>query len=187
MTKMTDNVSVFAQSIVDAINAEITQVSALMQVIKGIKVCDAEIERVITECETIWKKAKIKDSTLSTMKSQTKRVIAFAKTEDNRKVLDKLAAESGSLSKLYRAVKKVEGGGATEPSSPMNKGASEGVQKSEDTKATGATSYSEIINKMKEATAHEVATLLLTALGEDKAMQVADDILASIAKASKAA
>ena len=69
----------------------------------------------------------------------------------------------------------------------MNKGASEGVQKSEDTKATGATSYSEIINKMKEATAHEVATLLLTALGEDKAMQVADDILASIAKASKAA
>ena len=187
MTKINDVITAYAQSIVDAINAEATQVQGLMNIIKGIKVCDAEIERVLSECADIWQTAKIKDSTLATMKSQTKRVLLFAKTADNRKMLEAFAKEAGSLSQLYKAVKKAEnGGGKTEPSAQANT-ASEEVKKSEDQKPTGSTSYSELINKMKEASAHEVATLLLTALGEDKAMQVADDILASLAKAQKAA
>mgnify|MGYP001283927004 CR=1 FL=1 len=186
MTKMTDVVKTYAQTIITAYNAEATQVEALLAVIKGIKVCDSEIERVIKECGDAWKQAKIKESTLATYKSQTKKVLEFAKTEDNRKKLDVLAKQSGSLSQLYRAIKKDGTGGKTDPSAqPV--APSEAVGKSEDMKPTGATSYSEIINKMKEASAHEVATLLLTALGEDKAMQVADDILASLAKTKKAA
>ena len=186
MTKVTDVVTVYAQTIVTAYNAETSQVDALMAVIKGIKVCDTEIERIIKTCGDAWTTAKIKDSTLATYKSQTKKVLEFAKTEDNRKKLDNLAKQAGSLSQLYRAIKKDGTGGKADPASKPTT-PSESVGKSEDMKPTGATSYSEIINKMKEASAHEVATLLLTALGEEKAMQVADDILASLAKATKAA
>lgn len=188
MTKVNDIAVVYAGSFVAEAQAKASQVDSLIKAIDDMspKVNDMNIEAFLTECAKVWKESGIiKDSTATTYKSQTKGVLEFAKTADNRKTLKEKAEKAGSLSQLYKAVRSGDEG-KTEPSAKTQKEASTDVQKSEDMKQNkGAVSFKELINILKDKDTHDKATLLADILGSDSEA-VALEIL-SLVQVSKAA
>ena len=186
MTKVNDIAVAYACSFVAEAQAKASQVESLMTAIEDMspKVNDMNIEAFLTECAKVWKESGIiKDSTASTYKSQTKGVLEFAKTADNRKVLKDKAQKSGSLSQLYKAVRAGDEG-KTEPSAKAQPDASPEVQKSEDMKkASGAVSFKELVDILKDKDTRDKAGLLAQILGAD-AEDVALELLA-IAQAKK--
>lgn len=189
MTKVSDFAVSYAQSFVTKAEAEVSQVGMLLKAIEDMspKVNDMNIEAFLEQCAKVWATCNlIKKSTATTYKSQTKAVLEYAKTADNRKALAAKAGSAGSLSQLYKAVKAGDQGSVDPASKASNKGASEEVNKSEDMKqSTGAVSFKELINILKDKDTHDKATLLADILGADSEA-VALEIL-SLVQVSKAA
>lgn len=184
MTKVNDIAFVYACSFVEEAKAKASQVDGLMKAINDMapKVNDMSIEEFLVECAKVWKDSPlIKTSTATTYKSQTKAVLEYAKTADNRKALTEKAKASKSLSQLYKSIRAGDEG-KTDPSTKTQT-ASEGVEKSEDMKPTGAVSFKELIDILKDKDTHDKAGLLANILGED-AEDVALELLA-IAQANK--
>lgn len=185
MTKVNDIAFAYACSFVEEAKAKASQVDGLMKAINDMapKVNDMSIEEFLAECAKVWKDSPlIKTSTATTYKSQTKAVLEYAKTADNRKALTEKAKASKSLSQLYKSIRAGDEG-KTDPSTKTDKGASEEVQKSEDMKPTGAVSFKELIDILKDKDTHDKAGLLADILGAD-AEDVALELLA-IAQANK--
>lgn len=189
MTKVNDFAVSYAQSFITKAEAEASQVQTLLKVVEDMapKINDTNIENFLTECAKVWATSTlIKKSTATTYKSQTKSVLEYAKTADNRKALVDKAKQAKSLSQLYKAVN-AGNSGSVDPAmkNKTSPDASTNVDKSEDLKSTGAVSFKELINILKGKDTHDKATLLADILGSDSEA-VALEIL-NLVQVSKAA
>lgn len=179
--KVNDAVRLYAESFQLKASVEGSQVQLLKDMVKALpaKLTEEKMEDILKELETFWKSDQcpnVKDSTVPTYKSQTKRVLKHYRDGHGDEIQK---AEGGNLSQY---LKNLFPTGQEAP----RKEASPNVQKSEDLKkedkkATDQVDYKPLIEALaKQDVKAKAETLALILGGDTEAVALA--LLDTIAK-----
>ena len=179
--KVNDAVRMYAESFQLKASVEGSQVQLLKDMIKALpaKLTEEKMEDILKELETFWKSPEcpnVKDSTVPTYKSQTKRVLKHYRDGHGDEIQK---AEGGNLSQYLKDLFPKGPEAPRKEASPNVKKSSD--LKKEDKKASDQVDYKPLIEALAKQDVEAKAKTLALILGEDTE-KVALALLDTVAK-----